>query len=114
MWDRPSRILRIFRRVPSVVSPKLAFAVATVFIEVYSDHRWVPWVAYGTAGLIGASRVSLGRHFPSDIVVGAVLGQSMGRMVVARQRETGEPVSRFEPFIDPVRQDAGVVWTRCW
>jgi len=91
-----------------------AFTVATVFAEIYADHRWAPWVAYGTAGLIGASRVSLGRHFPSDILVGAVLGHSIGRMAVARQRGTGEPVTRLEPFVDPVREEAGVVWTRRW
>ena len=91
-----------------------AFAVATVFAGTYADHRWVPWVAYGTAGLIGASRVSLGRHFPSDVVVGAVLGHSIGRMVRARQAGTEDPVSRIEPFVDPSRQEAGILWTRRW
>lgn len=30
------------------------------------------------------------------------------------QREAGEPVTRFEPFVDPVAHDAGVLWTRTW
>jgi len=91
-----------------------AFTVAAVFTGIYSEHRWVPWVAYGTAGLVGVSRVSLGRHFPSDILVGAILGHSIGRMVVARQGERGEAVARLEPFLDLSRQDVGVVWTRRW
>jgi len=64
-----------------------AFTVATVFAEQYREKRWVPWVAYGTATLIGTARIALGRHFPSDVVVGSVLGYSMGRAVVARARE---------------------------
>ena len=60
------------------------FAVAAVFAHEFRDRRWVPWVAYGTAGLISLSRVSLGRHFPTDVVAGAILGDSIGRMVSHR------------------------------
>ncbi len=60
------------------------FAVAAVFAHEFRDKRWVPWAAYGTASLIALSRVSLGRHFPTDIVAGAVLGDSIGRMVSHR------------------------------
>lgn len=67
-----------------------AFAVAAVFAQEYRDHGWVPWVAYGTAGGIALSRVALGRHWPSDIVSGAVLGDSLGRMVYQRSREAGD------------------------
>jgi membrane-associated phospholipid phosphatase len=91
-----------------------AFTVAAVFSGVYSDHRWVPWVAYGTAGLVGFSRISLGRHFPSDVLVGAILGHSIGRMVVSRRGGQGEAVSHIVPLVDLSRQDAGVVWIRRW
>ncbi len=60
------------------------FAVAAVFSHEFRDRRWVPWVAYGSAGLIALSRVSLGRHFPTDVVTGAILGDSLGRMVSHR------------------------------
>jgi hypothetical protein len=91
-----------------------AFAVATVFSGVYSEHRWVPWLAYGTAGLIGASRVALGRHFPSDVFVGAILGNSIGRMVVTRQNDSERPVSRLTPIVDPVTREVGFGWSRTW
>ncbi|HYV85131.1 MAG TPA: phosphatase PAP2 family protein [Patescibacteria group bacterium] len=90
-----------------------AFAVATVFSGVYRDHRWVPWLAYGAAGLVGASRVALGRHFPSDVFVGAILGNSLGRMVLTRQGESEGPVSRLTPLAGPAG-GAGLVWTRTW
>jgi len=63
-----------------------AFAVATVFAERYRRHRWVPWVAYPLAGLIGFSRVSLQSHFPSDVFAAAVLGYSVSRYVVLQQK----------------------------
>lgn len=62
-----------------------AFAVATVVARRYSNHRWVPFVAYGVAGLVAFSRVSLTTHFVSDVFFGGALGYSVGRFVVLRQ-----------------------------
>lgn len=62
-----------------------AFSVATVFAERYRQHRWVPWVAYGAATLVGFSRVTLQAHFPSDVFAGAVLGYSISHFVVLRR-----------------------------
>ena len=63
-----------------------AFSLATIFAERYKRHRWVPWVAYPLAGLVGFSRISLQSHFPSDIFAGAVLGYSISRFVVLQQK----------------------------
>ena len=59
-----------------------AFAVATVFAQRYRHRRWVPWVAYGLAGVIGFSRITRQDHFPSDVFAGAVLGFSLSNYVV--------------------------------
>jgi membrane-associated phospholipid phosphatase len=64
-----------------------AFSVATVFARRYGNHRWVPWVAYGAASLVGVSRVSLQAHFPSDVFAGAVFGYIISRYVVMPGRE---------------------------
>jgi membrane-associated phospholipid phosphatase len=61
-----------------------AFALAQVFTERYGSHRWVPWLAYGTASLIGFSRVTLESHFPSDVFAGAVLGIVVPHYLVLR------------------------------
>jgi membrane-associated phospholipid phosphatase len=61
-----------------------AFSVATVFADRYGSHRWVPWVAYGLAGVVGFSRVSLSAHFPSDVVAGAALAYVISHYVVLR------------------------------
>lgn len=61
-----------------------AFSIAAVFAERYRRHRWVPWVAYGLAALVGFSRITLQDHFPSDVFAGAALGYTISRFVVLR------------------------------
>lgn len=62
-----------------------AFAIATVFAERYSKRRWVPFVAYGVAGLVGFSRISSNHHFLSDVGFGSVLGFSISHWAVLRR-----------------------------
>jgi membrane-associated phospholipid phosphatase len=62
-----------------------AFSVATVFAERYRNHRWVPWVAYGLASVVGLSRLNAQAHFPSDIFLGAALGYSISHFAVLRR-----------------------------
>jgi len=63
-----------------------AFAVATVFAQRYRSRGWAPWavygLAYGSASLIGLSRITGKHHFPSDVFGGAVLGYSISRFIV--------------------------------
>jgi membrane-associated phospholipid phosphatase len=68
-----------------------AFALAAVFGARYRDHRWVPWVAYGLATLVGFSRITLQSHFPSDVFAGGVLGGVIGHIVGARRLEQTGP-----------------------
>jgi hypothetical protein len=92
-----------------------AFAMAAVVADEYRDKRWVPWVAYGTAGLIGVSRIRLGRHFPSDVLVGGLLGSSIGRMVSARQGERREwLLDGLTPIVDPVEKRYGLMYSHSW
>jgi len=62
------------------------FSVATVVAERYRQHKWVPWVMYGLAGAISFSRVPTFAHFPSDVFLGAVLGYTITRFDVLRNR----------------------------
>ena len=61
-----------------------AFSVATVIAHRYRTHRWVPYVTYGAASLVGFSRLTLSAHFVSDVFVGAALGYSVSRFAVLR------------------------------
>ena len=62
-----------------------AFSIATVVARRYPHHRWVPFVAYGLAGVVGFSRVSLSAHFVSDVFMGGALGYSISRFAVLHQ-----------------------------
>jgi PAP2 superfamily len=63
-----------------------AFSIATVIARRYGRHRrWLPYVAYGVAGIVAFSRVTLSAHFPTDVFMGAALGYSISRFAVLRQ-----------------------------
>ncbi len=91
-----------------------AFALATVFAGVYSDHPWVGWLSYGAAGMIGLSRIALGRHFPSDVIVGGIIGNSFGRMVLAHSGEARQSRFSVVPMADPGLKEAGALYTYDW
>lgn len=61
-----------------------AFSVATVISRRYPNRRWVPYVAYSLAALVGFSRITSSAHFPSDVFMGAALGYSISRFSVIR------------------------------
>jgi membrane-associated phospholipid phosphatase len=63
-----------------------AFSIATIFSDRYPTPRWHRWVAFGLAGLVGFSRVTLQSHFPSDVFAGAALGYVIGHYAVLRRQ----------------------------
>lgn len=75
-----------FRSFPSGHT-SAAFAVATSYWLVRRDLAGSPgaagWAAVGTAGLVGVLRVVAGKHFPSDVLAGALLGIAGGAVVHA-------------------------------
>jgi membrane-associated phospholipid phosphatase len=79
-----------------------AFALATVIAERNRQRPWIPLAAYGLAGLVSSSRVTVRRHFPSDVFVGAVIGYLIGRRVVhdaeAQARSNARRV-HFSPYV---------------
>jgi hypothetical protein len=51
----------------------IAFAADSA-LDRETSARWVPWVAYPIAGVVGWSRIRQDRHWTSDVVAGALLG----------------------------------------
>ena len=63
-----------------------AMAVATVLAHRYRRHRWVPFVAYGLAGVISFSRVTTSNHFAGDAFFGGALGFVIARYAALPSR----------------------------
>jgi membrane-associated phospholipid phosphatase len=59
-----------------------AFSLATVVALQYRHCGWVPVVAYSLAAGVGLSRMALDKHWASDVLVGAVVGHMVARLVV--------------------------------
>lgn len=68
------------------------FAAATLFSLFY--RRWVPWVAYGLAGVVSYSRIYLGLHYPSDVLGGAVIGVVCALVVVWTYQRLAEDMPK--------------------
>lgn len=61
-----------------------SWAVASAIAHQYSDKKYVPWLAYGFAASISASRVAGQKHYVSDVVAGGTAGFLIGRFVSRR------------------------------
>lgn len=59
----------------------IAFAMAVVLAN--KEPKW-KWFFYALAILISLSRIYLGKHYPLDVIAGAVIGWSIGRISFLR------------------------------
>ncbi|MCP5053045.1 MAG: phosphatase PAP2 family protein [bacterium] len=62
----------------------MAWSMATVVAGMYKDKPAVPVIAYSLATLAGLSRMTENKHWASDVLIGAVLGYSIGRFVLRK------------------------------
>ena len=77
-----------------------AFAGATMLsIEYGEQHKWVPYVAYGTATAVGVMRMANNKHYISDVLFGAGLGiLSMKAAYWTHQYKWNKPRSDHDPL----------------
>ena len=76
----------------------MSFAGAAVMWSIL-DQRFSgePWAVaasisgFAVAGTVGILRVLAGRHFPTDVLVGAAIGTGLGLLIPYYQRGSGEP-----------------------
>jgi membrane-associated phospholipid phosphatase len=77
-----------------------AFASAVFISTVYSDYyprsEWKPYIWTGsllTASFIGYLRYEAGMHFPTDILVGAMIGSAIGYVIPWIHRVNNDDIS---------------------
>ena len=57
-----------------------AFTAAAALTEHYTEP-WVQYTAYGVATLVGLSRLEQNAHWTSDVLAGALIGTTLGKLV---------------------------------
>ena len=88
-----------------------SFAVARVIVEETPGHPWVHVVLYGLATGVAIARVTGENHFPSDALVGSVIGYSVGGYVYHHHSAFYSPKSksvRIEPLYNPATASYGL------
>ena len=78
----------------------LTFASAVFVAKVYSDYypesnykAWVWGGAIGTATAVGLMRYFAGKHFPSDILTGAIVGSAVGYLIPELHKKDNKDLS---------------------
>ncbi|MCG8485696.1 MAG: phosphatase PAP2 family protein [Clostridia bacterium] len=65
----------------------VAFSLATYFSLAYKDKLWVGITSYTMASLVGFQRIHSDNHWASDVLFGAVIGWSIGKLVFNKSLE---------------------------
>jgi membrane-associated phospholipid phosphatase len=105
-WD-PDRILSSGDRAAFVSghtsgSAAGAFFFARVFSDYYPESKLKPYiwvVAAGMPALTGYLRVRAGRHYPTDVMAGYLLGASVGYLVPTLHKK---PIEEQKVTLTPV------------
>jgi membrane-associated phospholipid phosphatase len=88
-----------------------SFAVARVIVEETPGHPWLHVALYGLATGVAIARVTGDNHFPSDALVGTVIGYEIGGYVYHRRSAFYVPKAKslqFEPLYNPLAGSFGV------
>ena len=87
------------------------WALARVLVEETPGHPWLHVLLYGLATGVAIGRVTGENHFPSDALVGSVIGYSVGGYVYHHHSAFYSPKSksvRIEPLYNPATASYGV------
>jgi membrane-associated phospholipid phosphatase len=77
----------------------VAFAFASSVSEVWKNP-WVTWPLYLFAGAVGAQRITDNKHWFSDVVGGAFLGDVVGKTIV-RMHYSHDVEGKLVPYVAP-------------
>ena len=75
----------------------VAFAFASSVSEVW-QNPWVTWPLYIFAGAVSAQRITDNKHWLSDVVGGAFLGEAVGKTIV-RMHYSHDVEGKVVPYV---------------
>lgn len=79
-----------------------AFSLATLLTEIYGNqYKIVPYLSYGVAAITAWSRMHDDAHWGSDVILGAVAGHIITRIVYRLYRAGDIPESERNLYIVP-------------
>lgn len=76
----------------------IAYFTGDWFSEVYPNSRYkgVVWAsALSAASLVGVLRIAAGKHYPTDVFVGALVGAGVSFSVIELHKKKGDKVSLY-------------------
>ncbi len=86
-----------------------AWAAATVLAHQYPSKHVVPVLAYGAATAVSYSRMVVGAHWLSDVVVGGLIGYGCARQVISSREHDAEiHASRLHISLDPAGPEKNI------
>lgn len=84
-----------------------AFSLATLLTEIYGEeYKLVPYLAYGVAAITAWSRMHDDGHWGSDVILGAVAGHLITRIVYRIYRGGAVPEDQRTLFIQPYAESS--------
>jgi len=85
------------------------WAMASVIAHEYKNRKFVPYVAYGLATVVSASRLAGQQHYASDLFAGAAIGYFIGRYVVNTHEAHAEHHHGIiTPIVQPLTRTYGL------
>jgi hypothetical protein len=93
-----------------------AWSVATVIAHEYSNRPAIQLAAYGTASAISIARVTVHKHYISDVVAGSALGFAIGNYVFHAHHNKSLDSGRWPAITTDFNRrtrtyGAGLTWT---
>ncbi len=89
-----------------------AVFISTVYGDFFPTSPWRPYLWAGSLALattVGILRVTSGKHFPTDVLVGALLGSAIGYTIPLLHRTEGSAI-QTSPSLGPGGLGVSVVF----
>jgi membrane-associated phospholipid phosphatase len=85
-------------------------AASMTYMYRYHQSAW-PWVITGTVGtLLAVELVAAGEHYPSDVIVGGLVGVAIGTLIPYLHHRKSVEISLMIPTNS--HDQLGLVWTK--